>query len=339
MLSAVLFKIYRFNLKMLLLISDEEESKVIDLFSQNFVVTKQGDFFKIETINPENQSLIFLGYLLFYSSRSTPIFFTFKTIKDLEKYILRPFIFKNPCIHPLWITHKLTMDFVEYLENNYSATIFYYVGEYIPSLTHKSRLRPEFPRKLTYRGADCSDVIREANEVYGINVDKFSFRITGESDIDFDRKIAMFTIKHCDLSVILEITDQFLTQSEVYLNEIRKFKKEAFRTLFIPHDYQFSNNLGITFATLLSDEIVNKIVTLIPEDFEILEQEILKTSKYRMYRLEIFNRSKKGFFRVVLNKKFAHISQIMGANFLGIFPLLDLLDYHQPSNQIQILGH
>ncbi len=329
----------KFTVKIFLLISNEGKDRILDIFSKTFVINKQDDFYKVELISREFLSPLFLGYLYFYPNQITPMFFSFRPIKELKKYFVRPFISKNPGIQSLWITHRLMMNAVEYVENQYSATICHYIGEYIPSLKHKARLRPEFQKKLEYRGLDCSEVIKEANDMYGINVDKFSFMLLGQSYIDFDRKNAVFTIKQCDLSPIFGIIDWILEQSGKYLDEIRKFRKEQYRTQFLNREYKISNNLAVNFDSNLNDEILNEIIAMIPDEFDVIDTDIDETPEYRIFHLDVFNKSKRGFFRVVLNQKFAHISQIFGGNFLGILPFLDLLDYHQPSNAIQTLGN
>ena len=82
------------------------------------------------------------------------------------------------------------------------------------------------------------------------------------------------------------------------------------------------------------DELIKEIHR--SKDFEVLYINEIKTPEFYAYDIEIANRNKVGAFQVIITPYSARICQLIKTNFIGVFPILDLIDFAQPNNIITI---
>ncbi|MHA1274556.1 MAG: hypothetical protein ACTSQS_14120, partial [Promethearchaeota archaeon] len=82
------------------------------------------------------------------------------------------------------------------------------------------------------------------------------------------------------------------------------------------------------------DELISDIQK--SDDFEVLCINEKKNSEYHAYDIEIANKNKAGAFQVIITPYSARIFQLIDTNFIGVFPILDLIDFAQPNNTITI---
>ncbi len=329
----------RFKLKLILIIDQlNDKNKLISILKNHYEISSQGEFLKLLSIDREdNNRLIFIGYFWCYPWDSVSILFTFLPIDELEKRFFHPFLFNQTELSILWITYKLTIALIENIVKKYYAEITSYSGKYIPSTHRKSRLRPYIERKIIYRAKDTKEAIEELKNIYGINVEKFTAFLPDIGYLDFDRKTATFSLKGGNLNPIMTLIEWVISESRNYLNKIEKFKQKIHESIYVERKYFLSNNLALKFEENLDFELCQKIIEEFKKDFRILEQDLVELEKDFVFRLKLFNKNKKGFYRVVLTPSFIHIFLVFKANYIGILPLLDILDYHQPNYSIQIL--
>jgi len=345
----------RSKFKMILLIGDtEEKNNIITEFEKNFSVLDKKSFYKIKIENSNTKRVDFLGYLKFLKVQEHIqffILFTYSTSRQIKKYLINHFLNKNHRINLLWLNHKLTTDLLDFMDK-FNTEIIDIKGTYSPSFEIKSKLRPNFKRKIRYQGGDALDSYYELNDLYGINIEEFSGKIDNK-EFQFKRKDAIFSFKQGDLLKFLEISEWIINKSSQYLGEIRKFKKKVHESLILNRDILLSNYLSVKFENMLTSEILKEmikelqkstdieIISVISNDdinrFENLEEDNQINEFY--YRLRIINPRKDGIFTVEISQKSAVISQIFDTNFTSVFPILDFLDYTQPKNEILVLDN
>ncbi len=341
----------RSKFKMILLIGGSVKRVIIlSEFKTEFDLSKSEDLYKIKKIDKKTGELSFLGYILFlknYDDSSSFVIFTYATSKQVERYFFNHFVNKNSLINVLWITHKLTMDLVDLFYHD-RVLITKIKGYYSPSFEEKSKIRPDFYREIEYKGRDALLSFYELRDLYGINIERFKGRLR-RREFQFTRIIATISFKQGNLDKFIEITEWLFEQSNYYLKEIRKFKKNIYESMYLNRKYMLSTNLFVEFSKKLTNEVLNELVKVIKSspDIEIISLFSKNNiEKYRgqdyeitedFYQLKLLNRKKEGIFAVHITPSSAEITQIFNTNFIGVFPILDILDYTQPDNRIYLI--
>ncbi len=328
----------RSRFKLILLLSNGlDNNEIINEFSLQFKIEKKEDLIFITKSDSNTKSILFNGYIWFIPSKPFFIIFTFASSKAVQSYLFGPFINKNSELNLLWITHQLTLDLIDHFNDSYDVLINQFKGYYTPSLIKKSLRRPEFSRKIKYQGNDALTSYYEFQELYGINIEGFGGLLDSDQFI-FKRKDAMISFSNGDLTIYIEISQWIFNQATKYLQEIRKFKKDLYESVFRNRKYNLSNNINFKFNQILSSEILDELIKEIhrSKDFEVLYINEIKTPEFYAYDIEIANRNKVGAFQVIITPYSARICQLIKTNFIGVFPILDLIDFAQPNNIITI---
>ncbi len=329
----------RSKFKMIFLISYTSKKKeILNEFHKSFIVSKITDLYKIEKNEKETGRILFTGYLMFLPNNDSMILFSFSTTKRINSYFYTRFLIKNPLIDVLWITHKLTIDLLSLFKFDHNATLNYIKGDYSPSSSKQSKLRPDYRRRITYEGIDALFSYSELEDLYGINIEEFKGRVSGNG-FHFRRKQAMLSIKYGDLKFYRQIGEWIFANSDNYLKEIRKFKKELYRSVFLNRHYRLSNNLLIEFNEPIPknvfSEMINEIIK--SEDIQIISKMRYKIDQFISFNIEFINIKKKGAFHLSISPISAQLTQIIDNPFISVFPVLDIIDYTQPKNKICVL--
>jgi len=329
------------RLRMILLISETKDSnEIINEFNSNFIVSKSNDLYKIEARLEEGSTkpsiTSFLGYLWLLPKSSSFIMFTFTTKKNLMRYLFTSFINKSKLISPLWVTQDMTIKLINHLRSNYNASLKKWKGEYSPLNNNKSKIRPFIEREIYYSGNDAYDSLNELNDLYGVNVEAFTATLFDLGFFSFNRKFATFVLRQGKLETFISISNWLFENSDTYMKEVRKFKKELYYSIFSNRSLKISNDLSIDFYQKLSNEILNEIVKRIKSSTDLRLQFAIDfdESANIIYNLKIFNLNSKGSFKVIISKNSAHVFQIFNANFISAIPFLDIIDFCQPKNEI-----
>ena len=328
----------RSRFKSILLLSNGlDKSEIINEFSSQFKIKEKENLILISKSDSKTKSILFTGYIWFFPSKPFFIIFTFVPSKAVQRYLIRPFINKNSELNLLWITHQLTLDLIDYFNEKYDIIINRFEGYYTPSSIKKSLRRPGINRKIKYQGNDASTSYYELQELYGINIEGFGGLLESDQFI-FKRKDAIISFSIGDLSTYIEISEWIFDQATKYLEEIRKFKKDLYESVFRNRKYNLSNFINFKFNDILSIEVLDELIKEIrlSDDFEILYFNEVKTPNFYIYDFEIANRNKVGAFQLIITPFSARISQLINTNFIGVFPILDLIDFTQPNNIITI---
>ncbi len=331
------------RLRMILLISEtDDKNEIINEFNYAFRIKKLEDLYKLELLEEKNSKQIillpFLGYLWFLPDSSSSILFTFTTKKKLMRYFFNSFINKSRNISPLWITQETTMKLINYLKFNYKASLKKWRGEYSPLNNKKSKIRPFIEREISYSGNDAYDSLLELNDLYGVNVEYFTMTLFDLGYFSFNRKSATLMLRQGDLDIFVLISNWLFENTNNYMKEVRKFKKILFNSIFSKRSFIMSNDLSIKFNEELSNEILNEILKRIKKSNDLKLKYVVDFDQDEniIYNIKIINRNSKGSFKVMLSKNSAHIFQIFNANFIGAIPLLDIIDFCQPKNEIYV---
>ena len=328
----------RSRFKIILLINNGlDKNEILNEFSIQYEIKKMEDLIYISKIDSNTNSVVFRGYIWFIPSQPFFIIFTFAPSKAVHRYLFRPFINKNSELNLLWITHQLTLDLIDYFNNKYDIIINRFEGYYTPSSIKKSLRRPDTSRIIKYQGNDALTSYYELQELYGINIESFGGLLDSDQFV-FKRKDAIISFSIGDLTIFIEISKWIFNQATKYLQEIRKFKKDLYESVFKERKYNLSNYINFKFNNVLSNEILDELIREIhkSDDFEILCINEIKTSNSYAYDIELTNRNKIGAFQVIITPYSARIYQLINTNFMGVFPILDLIDFTQPNNTITI---
>lgn len=328
----------RSQFKLILFLSNGlDQNEIINEFSIQFKIEEKEDIILISKIDSTTKSILFKGYIWFIPSKPFFIIFTFAQSKAVQRYLFRPFINKNSELNLLWITHQLTLDLIDYFNDKYDIVINRFEGYYIPSSIKKSLRRPEISRKIKYQGNDALTSYYELQELYGINIESFGGLLDSDQ-FKLKRKEAMISFSIGDLTTYIEISRWIFDQATRYLQEIRKFKKDLYESVFRNRKYNLSNVININFNSFLSNEILGELIKEIrfSDDIKVLCINEIKTSNFYVYDFELANKNKIGAFQLIITPYSARISQLINTNFIGVFPILDIIDFTQPSNTITI---
>jgi len=328
----------RSRFKSILLLSNGlNKNEIINEFSSEFKIKKKENLILISKRDDKTNSILFMGYIWFIPSKPFFMIFTFAPSKAVQKYLIRPFLNKNSELNQLWITHQLVLDLIDYFIEKYDVVINQFEGYYTPSSNKKSLRRPEINRKIRYQGNDALTSYYELQELYGINIEGFGGLVESDQFI-FKRKDAIISFSKGDLTSYVEISEWLFEQAIKYIKEISKFKKNLYESVFRNRRYNLSNVINFKFKNVLSSEILDELIKEIhlSDNFDVLCSYEIKTTKFIAYDLEIANRNKIGAFQLLITPYSAKISQLINTNFIGVFPILDLIDFTQPNNIITV---
>lgn len=356
----------RSEFKIILLIaSTDDQNEILAEFKENYDMSKMDFLYKIKKFDEEKKEDVFLGYLLFPLNSfendlfkidkdkidnqiSFLIIFTYSTSEQVKSHLFTHFVNKNSLINSLWITHQLTMDLIDQFVENASANITKLEGYYSPLFEEKPSQRPDFYRKISYEGGDAINSYYELKKLYGINVENFT-GIIDYNEFNFKRERSILSFKRGSLIQFIQTGIWLFSKASEYLKEVRKFKKILYESIFLKRRYLLNNNLMVKFGQELSDTVLNEMIKAIQNSHEIeiirkfsredyfKYEDVEDHKKENFYRLKLVNNEKKGVFLVDITPNSAEISQIFKTNYIGVFPLLDILDYTHPQNEILIL--
>ena len=266
----------RSEFKIILLIASTNQEEIISEFKENFDVSKSDFLYKLKKFDSEKEENVFLGYLLFpneiFESEifkidknkidkqiSFLIILTYSTSDQVKSHLFTHFINKSSIVNSLWITHQLTMDFVDQFISQASTNITRIEGYYSPLLEDKPSQRPDFYRRISYEGGDALKSYYELKRLYGINVENF-IGIRDYNEFNFKRKKAIISFKRGALIYYIEASIWLFYKASKYLREVRKFKKNLYKSIFLKRNYLLSNNLLIKFGRKLSNPVLGELV-------------------------------------------------------------------------------
>ncbi len=338
------------RLSILLLISSHNNQKKIirEFLKDNYEVislsdtnpsVEFNDFYKIKKLNPKWSDLPFVGYLYFFSENpSSFIFLSFSDSSTIKRYLFTHFLNKNSNVNTLWINHRITLDLFYHLRKKYRVFLDFVKGNYSPCSGKQSMIRPSFNRVITYRGDDVIQSFPELNKDYGIDLEEFEGRLKGD-DFKFRRNNARFTLRYGHLNSFLKVSKWLFKESDLYMKEIRDFKKQLHQTFNLKREFKTSNNLKIEFDELLPINVLNLLIEEIKkiENIELLYIHPEDVDSERI-NLQFINKEKRGIFQLSITPKSINFTQVLDNNFVGIFPVLDIIDYAQPKNNITLIA-
>ncbi|KKM73325.1 hypothetical protein LCGC14_1411620 [marine sediment metagenome] len=329
------------RLRLILLISEsDDKNEILDEFNSLFRVTKLKDLYKLDLLKDKElqrePNFPLLGYLWFLPESSSSILFTFTTKKQLLRYFFNSFVSKSRVISPLWINQETTMKLIKDLQLDKEASLKKWKGEYSPLNNKKSKIRPYIEREISYYGNDAYNSLLELKDLYGVNIEYFTMTLFDLGYFSFNRKFATLTLRQGDLDVFILMSKWLFENTNSYMNEVRRFKKILFNSIFSKRSIIISNDLSIKFKEELSNEILNEILKRIKKSNDLKLNYVVDfdQSKDSIYNIKIINKNSKGSFKVIITKNSAHIFQIFNANFIGAIPFLDIIDFCQPRNEI-----
>ena len=328
----------RSRFKSILLLSNElNRQEIINEFKNQFIIEEKENLILISKMDKNNDSILFKGYIRLIPSKAFFMVFTFAPTKVIQKYLIRPFINKNSELNLLWVTHQLVLDLIDYFNEKFNVLINRFEGYYTHSSIKKSLRRPEINRKIKYQGNDALTSYYELKELYGINIEGFGGLLESDQFI-FKRKDATISFSRGDLITYIEISEWIFEKAVKYIKEISKFKKDLYESVFRNRTYNLSNTINIEFKNVLSNEILDELIKDIhkSEDFEVLYLKEIQNESIYIYDVEIANRNKIGAYQLLITPYSARISQLINTNFIGVFPILDLIDFAQPNNTISV---
>jgi hypothetical protein len=333
--------IQRNTLKIVLLTSEFNDiNPCIEELGNFFIVTGEHPFYKIESKaykETSDASSDFTGYIYMKSSDQF-ILLTISPVKDLEKYVFTPFLKRSRHIIRLWISQSLTHLLMYELKNKYNAIFKMWAGEYDPVFNEKSKIRPDFKRKIKYEGNDSWESYEELKD-YGCVINRFSILIPDFSLFSFNQKFSLFKISYGDLTRFREIIDFIYENSEIYMKKVKGFKKNEYISQITTIKTEVSNNLCFTFASQMTDGMIEKLLEKINENpsLKTTNQIHLKNGQDLGYWIKIFNLDTKGSFDLLLNHESANFYQVYNANYAGCMPIIHIIDNYIPKSQIYLV--
>jgi len=222
----------------------------------------------------------------------------------------------------------------------YSGIIFEFTGEYRNTNTKKSAIRPSFNRFVHYKGQDAFETFFEMTNDYGLNIESFTAVIPDLGRFQFKRKEGIMILRYGKFLDFLELAKWILERTATYMAEMKAFKKITYSSDFIQRNIEITNDLAVTFkGSRLDSEILHQIMSFLKNDNRIFveNEHIFEEEDEIIYRFKFADLYTNGSFLVNLTQHSAHIFQIFNANFLGVLPLIDIMDNCHPDNEITIV--
>ncbi len=336
------FSLGRVKLRTFLLIADSiKQEDVIDEFKTIFTVTPVNDMYRIEKVIPKDETPpSIIGFLFFLNEGTTHIFFTINAKKQLNKFFYTDFLNKSRLIAPLWISQNIASDFMKIIIGKYSGIIFEFTGEYRNTNTKKSMIRPTFNRTVHYKGQDAFETFFEMTNDYGLNIEAFSAVIPNIGRFQFKRREGAMILRYGKFPDFLELAKWIIERTSTYLEEMKEFRKKTYSSDFIQRNIEITNDLAVNFnGSRLDSEILHEIISFLKKDNRIFveNEHIFEEEDEIIYRFKFADLYTNGSFLVNLTQHSAHIFQIFNANFLGVLPLIDIMDNCHPDNEIKIV--
>ena len=315
------------------------KDEVLKLFSKKFILKKYDNFYKIliSKIKEEND---FEGYLWFIPESLSLIVASYNTQENFDKYFLLEFLKENSNFSLLWINQFVTQQMIDHLASDKSFIMNSFSSGYEPLSEFKSEIRPLIKRCLDYTGIDSYDTYLEIKNRYGLTINKFEGYIENIGHFFFNRKKSLFILRQGEFYSYLELILWTYKQTSYYMDEIKKFKINEYRSLFNSDKFRkLSANLQINFENGFNKENFEEFFSIIDntEELEILSKIDLSFEENPYYNMKIFNKRTLGLFDVTFSKKTTCIFQSFKANYLGIFPILDIVDQCQPRTEIIVM--
>lgn len=330
----------KIKLRITILINNfRTKNEVLQLIDEKFILKKYDNFYKIliSKIREEND---FEGYLWFIPDSQSLIVASYNTQDSFDKYVLNEFLKENENFSLLWINQFVTQQMIGHLASDKSFIMNSFSSEYKPLSEIKSEIRPLIKRGLDYTGIDSFDTYSEIKNRYGLTINKFEGFIENIGHFYFNRNKSLYILRQGEFYSFLDLILWTYKETSYYMDEIKKFKINEFKSLFNSDKFRrLSANLQINFENGFNRENFEDFFSIISnaEELEILSKIDLSFEENPYYNMKIFNRRTLGLFDVTFSKKTTCIFQSFKANYLGIFPILDIVDQCQPKNKILVV--
>ncbi len=331
----------RIKLRIAILINNcNTEAETLELFNKKFILEKNPDFYKIKNSKiAKSEENKFEGYLWFIPKSQSLIIASFNTQEKFDNHFFNVFLKDNNSFSLLWINQDVTRKLIAYLSSEKSFTMTSFSSEYSPLAEIKSLLRPTLKRTLDYSGIDSHDTYSELRDRYGIIISKFEGYLKSIGYFYFNRKKSLFILRQGDLKSFIQLIYWTYEETSFYLRKIEEFGVREYKSLFTSEfSRKISNNLQINFRNDFSRSTFDEFFSMIDEteDLEVISKIDLSVGDKLFYCMKIYNRRTLGLFDVTFSNKSTSLFQSFKANYLGIFPILDIVDQCQPKNEIMV---
>lgn len=185
---------------------------------QGFALRAMGEIKEISTTykDPETDREIEVKFYC-HLEKETQILrcFTSAKKKDIAKTIIP--LTERPGLHRLWIDPRTFREIERRILQRPGAKVTQFSAARRSSLSPDARIRPETPRRVSYRGADAQETLEETAYQYGVIPELISFSIPGIGSLQISKNGA-FSFSGEEMSFLDEI-------SEIAINHVLSTKR------------------------------------------------------------------------------------------------------------------
>lgn len=179
----------RNNFRAICLSSDLSLEGIAEIFSSEFAISEQGDFYHLQTKYTKYRREFEVHlYLYEYPETGTPIIFTLNSSEDIRR-TAKSAITAYEGIYYLWIPPNEMDAISDEVMNIEGCRLTKFIGEKFgkEARTRQER-RPEYERREEYSGDDAAQTLEEAKMDYGITPTKLEFEIPTKANFTLNNE-------------------------------------------------------------------------------------------------------------------------------------------------------